>query len=263
MKEIENIPKLAIARNAEHYQFHADVSAVMTAEFAAAQGIGGLREAYAALFADEDKAYALSRGLADTQEVEAKDAVRDQWARYVFQTIEAKRISPVADEQEAAERLRVKLAAYWNCHSLPYAENTAAVANMAADMLSDSLKADTEAVGLTAAVGQLKKANDDFNAVYTGRSTEKQRREASDNMKTVRPKVDEAYRELVKAVNALYTVNALVTKDEAAEAALGAVIDSVNALVLQLSETISLRTARAASKKSSSGEAKTAGEAGE
>jgi len=160
----------------------------------------------------------------------------------------------VADEQEAAERLRVKLAAYWNCHSLPYAENTAAVTNMTADMLSDDLKADTEALGLTSAVGQLQQANDDFNAVYTGRSTEKQRREASDNMKTVRPKVDEAYRELVKAVNALYTVNALVTKDEAAEAALGAVIDSVNALILQLSETISLRIARAASKKSSSGE---------
>jgi len=91
MKEINTI-RLVNARNAEHYQFHADVSAVITAEFAAAQGIGGLQEAYAALFADEDKAYALSRGLADTQKVEAKDAVRDQWARYVFQTIEAKRI---------------------------------------------------------------------------------------------------------------------------------------------------------------------------
>jgi len=250
MKEIDNISKLAIARNAEHYQFHADALAAMTAEFATAQGIGGLREAYAALFADEDKAYALSRGLADTKEVEAKDAVRDQWARYIFQTIEAKRISPLAAEQEAAERLRVKIAAYWNCHALPYAENTAAVTNMTADMLSDDLKADTEALGLTSAVGQLQQANDDFNAVYAGRSSEKQQREASDNMKTVRPKVDEAYRELVKAVNALYTVNAIVTKDETAEATLGAVIDSVNALVLQLSETISLRTARAASKKS-------------
>lgn len=55
MKEINTI-RLVNARNAEHYQFHADVSAVITAEFAAAQGIGGLREAYAALFADEDKA---------------------------------------------------------------------------------------------------------------------------------------------------------------------------------------------------------------
>lgn len=260
MKEISTI-KLSNARNAEHYQFHADVNAAVTAEFAEAQGIGELREAYAALFADEDKAYALSRGLATTADVESLDAARDQWARYIFQTIEAKRISPLDEEREAAERLRVELSAYWNCHSLPYAENTAAVANMTADMQADSLKDDVAAIGLTAATSQLRQANDDFNTAYAGRSSEKLEREASDNMKTVRPKVDEAYRDLVKAINALYTVNALVAKDEAAEAALGGVIDSVNALVLQLDETISKRTAKSASKsKKQSAAAATASE---
>lgn len=252
--------KLSNARNAEHYQFHFDVSAALTAELAEAQGIGDLQKAYAELFAAEDKAYALSRGLADTKEVEAKDAARDQWARYIFQTVEAKRISPFEDEQEAAERLRVKLSPYWNCHALPYAENTAAVTNMTADMQSDDEKDDVETIGLTKAVAQLKAANEEFNIAYTSRSSEKQQREASDNMKTVRPKVDEAYRELAKAVNALYAVNSLVTKDAAVEATLGEAIDQVNALVLQLTETISLRTARAASKKSSSSTAKTASE---
>lgn len=249
MKEIDNIPKLAIARNAEHYQFHSDVSAVLTAELAEAQGIGDLRKAYAELFAAEDKAYALSRGLADTKEVEARDATRDQWARYIFQTVEAKGISPFEDEQEAAERLRVKLSPYWNCHSLPYAENTAAVTNMTADMQSDDEKDDVETLGLTKAVAQLKAANDDFNAAYTGRSSEKETRELTDKMKQIRPQVDEAYRSLAQAVNSLYNVNALITKDAATETTLSAVIDSVNALILQLSQTVSLRGAKANGKK--------------
>lgn len=248
MKEINNV-LLTRARNAEHYQFHYNTNGVITAEFAEAQKIADLLTAYTDLFAVEDKAYAQSRGLADTKEVEAKDAVRDNWLRYVFQTIESKRISPYDDEKAAAERLRVKISPYWNCHTKPYAENTADVTNMVDEMLSDDNKADTELLALTDTVNQLKQANEDFDLVYTSRSSEKQRRDAADNMKTIRPKVDAAYRELVQAINALYTVNALVTKDEATETAIGSVIDSVNAIILQFTETLSIRTARAASKK--------------
>jgi len=67
-------------------------------------------------------------------------------------------------------------------------------------------------------------------------------------MKSVRPQVDEAYRAVAEAINSLYNVNAVITKDAAAETALGDVIDKVNARILQLDETVGIRLAKAASK---------------
>ena len=62
-------------------------------------------------------------------------------------------------------------------------------------------------------------------------------------MKSIRPKVDAAYRTLASAVNALYQVNSLITRSANTEAELGGVIDGVNALIVQLHQTLSLRGA--------------------
>ena len=58
-------------------------------------------------------------------------------------------------------------------------------------------------------------------------------------MKTIRPRADVAYKEAASAINALYKVNALVTRDAAKETALGTVIDQANALIIQLQQTLS------------------------
>lgn len=249
MKEINEATKLAQARNAEHYQFHHDVLDVITEEFATPQKIDTLRTNYKELFDKEDTAFIQSRALAGTADVEAKDAVRDELLRYVCSIIDAKQYSPIADEKAAAKRLRTKVAPYWRANVKPYAENTALVDNMVQDLLSTDYSANTATLGLTDIVTQLKTANDDFNAAYTGRSSEKETRELTDKMKQIRPQVDEAYRTLVQAINSLYNVNALITKDAATETTLSAVIDSVNALILQLSQTVSLRGAKASGKK--------------
>lgn len=248
MKEIQTI-RLVNARNGEHVQFHTDVLAVLTAELAATFKIETLHTVYAELFAREDAAFAISRGLASTADIETKDEARDRITRYLFQMIEAKRLSPVEAESKAAESVTVKISPYRNAHLKPYAQNTAEVANMVSDLQGDDCKEEVATLGIAATVEQLKTANDEFNAVYTGRSDEKLGRAQTDKMKTVRPLVDDAYRDVVKAINALYSVNALITKDADTETALAAVIDKLNALGLQLTETVSLRTARAAGKK--------------
>jgi len=51
------------------------------------------------------------------------------------------------------------------------------------------------------------------------------------------------------AINSLYNVNANITHYAAAETALGEVIDKVNGLILQLSQTVSAREAKAKSEK--------------
>lgn len=248
MKEINETTKLAKSRNAEHDNFHKEILDIVTAEFATAQKIDALRTSYKELFDKEDEAFVLSRALVGTADVEEKDAVRDELSRYVCLEVDAKQYSPVAEVKAAAKRLRVKLTPYWRAHTKPYAENTALVANMVSDMQAEGNAADTAAVGLTDIVAQLKTANDDFATAYTGRTDEKQEREATEKMKTIRPQVDEAYRTVAQAINSLYNVNALITKDEATETALATVIDKVNARILQLDETVGIRLAKAANK---------------
>lgn len=249
MKQINEATKLSVSRNAEHYQFHHDALDAITEEFAEAQKISALRAAYKELFDKEDTAFVQSRALAGTADVEEKDAVRDELTRYVCSIVDAKQRSPLAEEKAAAKRLRVKISPYWRANVKPYAENTALVDNMVQDMQAADYAADTAALGLTDIVAQLKQANDDFNAAYTSRSGEKETREQTEKMKEIRPQVDEAFRAIAQAINSLYNVNALITQDAATETTLATVIDGVNALILQLSQTVETREAKAETEK--------------
>ena len=240
MKEILKA-NLNNARNAEHYQFHSDVLSIVTVEVATAQKIEGLRSEYAALFDKENTAFIQNRAYESTKEVEAKDRVRDELFLYVKQTVDSNLYCPVAAKKAAAEKLSFAMKPYRSANSKAFAENTAQVTNLVADFQSETYAEYVELLGLTDAVEQLKTANNEFNAIYMGRSGEKLVRASTENMKSIRPKVDTAYRSLASAINALYQVNSLVTRSESTEAELGSLIDSVNGLIVQLHQTLSLR----------------------
>ena len=242
MKEILKA-NLNNARNAEHYQFHSDVLSIVTVEVATAQKIEGLRSEYAALFDKENTAFIQNRAYESTKEVEAKDRVRDELFLYVKQTVDSNLYCPVATKKAAAEKLSFAMKPYRSANSKAFAENTAQVTNLVADFQSETYAEYVELLGLTDAVEQLKTANNEFNAIYMGRSGEKLVRASTENMKSIRPKVDTAYRSLASAINALYQVNSLVTRSESIEAELGSLIDGVNGLIVQLHQTLSLRGA--------------------
>lgn len=235
--------RLGSARNAEHFQFHSDVLSVITSEFAAAQNLTALRTAYADLFRREDEAFIQSRALEATPEVEEKDRVRDEIFLYLVQTVEASLFCPLADKKAAAQKLQFAIKPYRQAASKPYAENTAQVTNLVTDLQKEENAACLQTLGLADTVTALQTANEEFNAVYGGRSGDKLTRAASDTMKDIRPKVDAAYRQLTEAIVALYKVNEIVTRSDATATALGGVIDSVNAYVLQLQETLARRNA--------------------
>jgi Family of unknown function (DUF6261) len=242
MKKIISVD-LTRGRNAEHFQFHTNALAFLTADFAALHKISDLQSKYAALFKYEDDLYAQLKAYELTQDLDAKDRVRDDIFIYVKQTIAAHLYSPVVDKKTAAQKLDFALAPYKHADSKPAAENTALVINALQMMESDAYKGYVTELGLTDTLPLLKKANDDFNTLYISRSDVKLGRVSNDNMKTARTKTDEAYRTLVSAVNALYQVNELVTHDAAAKTSLEKAIDSTNALINQFAETLSLRGA--------------------
>lgn len=242
MKEILKA-NLNNARNAEHYQFHSDVLSIVTVEVATAQKIDGLRSEYAALFDKENTAFIQNRAYESTKEVEAKDRVRDDLFLYIKQTVDSNLYCPVATKKAAAEKLAYVMKPYRSANSKAFAENTAQVTNLVADFQSEANAGYVELLGLTEAVEQLQTANNEFNAVYMGRSGEKLVRASTENMKSIRPKVDTAFRSLSSAINALYQVNSLITRSDATETELGGLIDGVNALIVQLHQTLSLRGA--------------------
>ena len=242
MKEILKA-NLNNARNAEHYQFHSDVLSIVTVEVAAAQKIESLRSEYVALFEKENAAFIQNRAYESTKDVEAKDRERDDLFLYIKQTVDSNLYCPVANKKAAAEKLSFVMKPYRSANTKAFAENTAQVTNLVQDFQSEAYAGYVELLGLTEAVAQLQVANNEFNAIYMGRSGEKLVRASNENMKSIRPKVDTAYRSLASAINALYQVNSLITRSATTEAELGGLIDGVNALIVQLHQTLSLRGA--------------------
>ncbi len=239
MKAINNTFNFRRARNAEHYQVHEDLLAAISEEFATAQGIKNLRDEYAALFEVENDCYLRNRAYEDTPEINEADQSRDDIFLFISQTIQANLKSPVEANRQAAGRLDYAIDPYKEAPRLPYAQNTAAVSDYVKKMEEETYSEDIATLGLATSIAALKEANEAFNKLYLARSQKALVRATSETMKTVRPKVDAAFKEIATAINALYHANSLINTDEEKEKALAAVIDLVNAILRQLQETLS------------------------
>lgn len=239
MKQINLKFDLSRARNAEHYQFHSDILRIITIDFTTSKGIDPLRTAYQDLFDIENTCYLRNANYLATPDVEAADKKRDNLFLYCSQTIVANLLCPVEATAEAAKRLNFYLTPYKDAPRMAYAAATAAITDFVDKMQQDGIKEDVATLGLATAIEQLDAANIAFNAVYSKRSSEVLTRTISDNMKSIRPKVDESYKDLASAINAIYQVNFLIEKDSEKEAAFSSVIDQVNAVILQLQKTLS------------------------
>lgn len=232
------------ARNAEHFNFHTNVLQTLTKEVAEAQHFGELRQTYASLFADEDVVFVQNQAYELTKEIQQKHELRSSLFLFVKSGIRISLKSPKEEKKAAAEKLDYVLEPYKTAASKPYAECTAELVNFIDEMKESTLAALLETLELTSTMELLEAANNDFNAVYVERAHKKLDRVSTANMKTIRPKVDKAYRDVASAINALYKANELTEKNAEKEEALGKIIDGVNALVLQLQQTLSYRNAR-------------------
>lgn len=239
MKQINLKFDLSRARNAEHYQFHSDILRIITSDFTISKGIHTLRCVYVNLFDIENNCYLRNANYLATPEVEAADKKRDNLFLYCSQTIVANLLCPVEATAEAAKRLNFYLTPYKDAPRMAYAASTAAITDFVYKMQQDGIKEDVATLGLASAIEQLDAANMAFNDVYSKRSAEVLTRTVSDNMHSIRPKVDESYKDLASAINALYQVNFLIDQDPEKESSLGTVIDQINAIILQLQKTLS------------------------
>lgn len=242
-KKISSIPYLSKSRNAEHYGLQERFLAILTAEFAAKYKISGYRANYEALFNKEDEAYLQNQAYADTKEIDDKDIGRNDRYRYVDFCVKSKKLSLNPSEVAAAKTVAYAMEPYVGLTSKPYAENTSMLIDLVKKLQSPEYAPAVEVLGLTSAVTALKAANEAFIEVYSRRANDKLMRAASDKMRAIRPEVDLAFFKCAEAIDALYLINESIEHDEANTAAIGKVIDSINAEIIQFTETLSRRGA--------------------
>lgn len=103
MKEIVTT-NLNNARNAEHFQFHANVLTFATPALATELKIESLQKTYADLFKREDDLYLQARAYEETQAMNEKDRERDDLYIYIKQMVAAMLYSPVPEKRPQRKR---------------------------------------------------------------------------------------------------------------------------------------------------------------
>ena len=238
LKEITVSFPLYKARNGEHYQLQRDVTGVVTPEFAEAQYLMPFYTPYQEVVGNENYCYLNNLGYMGTEDIAAGDEKRDKLFTFIVSTVSTSLRSPLEEVAAAAKRLNFVLKPYKGCNELGYARETAALADFVEKMKEEANAADAATLGLTTILPMLEEANEAFNTLFKARSGELNVRVNSQNMRTVRPKVDKAFMRLITAINALYLANELKDKDEATRTALGTVIDQINSYLTQLQVTL-------------------------
>ena len=87
---------------------------------------------------------------------------------------------------------------------------------------------------MTETVAALKEANIAFDELLGTRSAEKRMRKEGETMVSIRPKVDEAFVIIAKAINTFYIMNEWGPKDAETRTRLETVIDGMNDVLLEL-----------------------------
>ncbi len=240
-KTISEIKNLTRARNAEHYWLQEALLKDITQEFAAKYQLLPLYTAFVKAFENEKAVFRNTQRFKDTKPLEEKAAERNRLFLHIRLIIRGMKLGLDATAVKAAEVLSFITKPYGMAAAKPDAEGSVQIIDLVKKLESSEYKQHVKTLGLTKAVAALKKANDEFEYLYSHRAKEKRVRSATEGLKKIRSKVDKAFFDLSKAINALYAVNALVGKDAEKEAEIGTVIDTMNANILQFAITLSRR----------------------
>ena len=239
MKEINKNFNFRGALNAEHYQVHSDLLDAIPVEVASGLGLAGLRNQYAGLFDEENNCYLLNRSYYLSDEIKEKHASRVQQLSYILKRIENESISGDEAVQQAAKALLYSVKPYRAVRKMRYAATTGALADFIGLLREANCAPHIATLQLTEPLSRLEALNLAFNAIYKERSEQLLTKATSYTMTSIRPLVDKAFKELVRAINALYQVNVLTEQSETKEQQLAAVIDRMNAILYQLQLTLS------------------------
>ena len=203
MKEIYDI-NIQRMNNGAHFTFVSNILARAEADTAVKGKASELVSNFKAAVAAEDEALKISQKSLLTDEIAKADSDRDALYAGYKKTVEGFLAMPIADMAQAAKILSQHIKDYKINTADQLDKETGLLVNFISD-LEDKYAAQVAKLGLTAFVTNLKEANERVRTLTLQRTNEKMGVSVG-ALKTARTASDDAYRALVKMVNALALV---------------------------------------------------------
>ena len=203
MKEIYDI-NIQRMNNGAHFTFVSNILARAEADTTVKGKASELVSNFKAAVAAEDEALKISQKSLLTDEIAQADSDRDALYAGYKKAVEGFLAMPIADMAQAAKILSQHIKDYKINTADQLDKETGLLVNFISD-LEDKYAAQVAKLGLTAFVTNLKEANERVRTLTLQRTNEKIGITVG-ALKTARTASDDAYRALVKMVNALALV---------------------------------------------------------
>lgn len=205
MEKIEFL-SLYRLRNDEHYQFITDIKVLISKATPEELGVAEINTSFNTAFNAEDAAMKVELGSSQSKVIKNLDGIRDKSWNALNQRVDAAVICPVEAEAKAGEALKRVFNLYGDKRQAPYNEESAALTNLVADLLSPANKPHCETLGITTWVEVLKTQNEAFQAALNSRNEELAGR-TSGNTWAFREDVDKYYQKMVDRINSTIELN--------------------------------------------------------
>ena len=203
MKEIYDI-NIQRMNNGAHFTFVSNILARAEADTAVKEKASELVSNFKTAVSTEDEALKISQKSLLTDEIAKADSDRDALYAGYKKAVEGFLAMPIADMAQAAKVLAQHIKDYKINTADQLDKETGLLVNFISD-LEDKYAAQVAKLGLTAFVTNLKEANERVRTLTLQRTNEKIGITVG-ALKTARTASDDAYRALVKMVNALALV---------------------------------------------------------
>ena len=203
MKEIYDI-NIQRMNNGAHFTFVSNILARAEADTAVKGKASELVSNFKVAVAAEDEALKISQKSLLTDDITKADSDRDALYAGYKKAVEAFLAMPIADMAQAAKVLAQHIKDYKINTAGQLDKETGLLVNFITD-LEDKYSAQVAKLGLTAFVTNLKEANERVRTLTLQRTNEKMGVTVG-ALKAARTASDDAYRALVKMVNALALV---------------------------------------------------------
>lgn len=228
------------ASNGLHVQLMTDLKGTVSKEKAEQLGFAVPYTNFVTAADNEIACYKPFKGYVDTPKIVAGDTGRDY--SFSFNRAIARayaELHPVPEMRAAGKEVLFLFNEIGEVPEMEYATETAAITQLVAKMRTEPYASALTKINQEGMPDMLESYNNDFHETYSGRTVEELNRSTTRNMRTLRPISDAAFNELANAINALYTVNELVDKDEEKREELESIINDMNRYLNRFRKTLS------------------------
>ena len=217
------------------------MSLQITAEFAEKFEITQVYQPYVELVNRVKELYLQNQQFANTKALNEAKALSNRCFSSFKSMLSSYKNWPDVEIQSTYEAIYYIAKPYWKAYTKPIAENIAMQMDLISSLRADEVRESVSLLGLDTIVNEMEAAILSYNNYYLARADERLTRALADKMKDLRKQTDTAFKQLAEVISALFVVNSIVTKETEKVAELEAMIDGINAVLLEYTVPISRR----------------------